>query len=314
MLNRRHIRIKVMQVLYASKGTESEDIKPKEKFLIKSFDNIYGLYLAQISLLIELHNKAEDYLQKSQNKHLATAEEKNPNQKFINNEVLLQLKNNEALKEALESQKVNPWHLDFEYVDLLFKQIIETELYEAYMSTRTSSYKEDKFFVIDLFTEVIAPNDKLYEYFEDKNLTWLDDLPVVNTTILKLLKRIKHSTAEHLFTPKIFKEHEDKDFGIELLSKTILNQATFNAEIAKKTQNWDADRITKIDTVLLQMAICEFQKFPSIPVKVTINEYLEIAKEYSTPKSSNFINGILDKLVREYKSENTLNKTGRGLM
>jgi len=314
MLNRRHIRIKVMQVLYAAKGTESEDLKPKQNFLDKSFASIYDLYLAQISLLIELHKKAEDHLQKTQKKHLATAEDKNPNPKFLNNEILLHLKNNEALQAKLEGRNVNFWNLELEYVDILFKEIRESDLYKSYMSTRTSSFKEDKFLIIDLFTDIIAPNDKLYDLFEDKNLTWLDDLPVVNTTILKLLKKIKPNSPEQVFLPKLFKEIDDSDFGTDLLNKTILNQSSFNEEIANKTKNWDADRITRIDTVLLQMAICEFQKFPSIPVKVTINEYLEIAKEYSTPKSSNFVNGILDKLVREYKANDNLNKVGRGLM
>jgi N utilization substance protein B len=128
------------------------------------------------------------------------------------------------------------------------------------------------------------------------------------------LKKLKPSAKEQHFLPKLFKDQDDRDFGIDLLKKTILNQNAFNAEVASKTKNWDSDRITQIDTVLMQMAICEFQKFPSIPVKVTINEYLEIAKEYSTPKSSNFINGILDKIVKEYKAENKFNKVGRGLL
>ncbi len=314
MLNRRHIRIKVMQVLYASKGAESENLKPNENFLIKSLESMYDLYLAQLSLLLEIHKKAEDHLAKTQNKFLATPEEKNPNLKFVNNEVLQLLKNNTTLNEKLESQKVNLWYLDFEYVDVIFKSIIESDLYKSYMSTSTTTFKEDKFFVIDMFSEIIAPNDKLYDFFEDSKLTWLDDLPVVNTAIVKLLKKTKPNSSETLYTPKLFKDNDDKEYGLDLLKKTILNQSAFNEEIAKKTKNWDAERITKIDTILLQLAICEFQKFPSIPVKVTINEYLEIAKEYSTPKSSNFVNGILDKVVREYKANDTLNKVGRGLM
>ncbi len=182
------------------------------------------------------------------------------------------------------------------------------------MTTKVSTFNDDKNFVIDLFTEVIAPNDKLYDYFEDKRITWLDDLPVVNTVILKLLKKVKSTTNENFFTPDLFKDLEDKEFGVDLLKKTILNQMNFNEEISAKTKNWDSDRITHIDTVLMQMAICEFQKFSSIPVKVTINEYLEIAKEYSTPKSSTFINGILDKIIKEYTSNGQLNKVGRGLL
>jgi N utilization substance protein B len=182
------------------------------------------------------------------------------------------------------------------------------------MQTRTSDFKEDKDFFIDVFKEIIAPNNKLYDYIEDKSLTWLDDLPTVNTLILKLFRKLKVNTTDAHFTPKLYKDADDKQFAIDLLKKTILNATTINAEIAKKTKNWDADRIANLDYVLLQMGICELQHFPSIPVKVTINEYLEIAKEYSTPKSSIFINGILDKLVKEYKKEDKLNKVGRGLM
>lgn len=314
MLNRRHIRIKVMQALYAFKGNESEDLRVSNTFLNHSLNSMYDLYLSMLSLIIEVHKKAEDHQNKIQNKILATKAEKNPNQKFLKNEVLMMLSANEALKAELEHRKLNPWYLDFEYVDITFKAITESDLYKDYMSTSVSTFKEDKNFVISIFEDVIAPNDKLYDYFEDKKLTWLDDIPVVNTSILKLFKKLKPSASEQHFLPNLFKDEDDRDFGIELLKKTILNQSIFSTEIASKTKNWDSDRITQIDTVLMQMAICEFQKFPSIPVKVTINEYLEIAKEYSTPKSSNFINGILDKIVREYKAENKFNKVGRGLL
>jgi len=303
-----------MQTLYASKGSESDNITINEKFLLKSLDSMYDLFLAQLSLLIEIHKKSKDQLNKTQKKFLATKEEKNPNLKFINNEVLAKMSTNEALLEHIENQKENLWYLDFEYVDVIFKSIIESDLYKTYMSTKTSTFKEDKNFVIDIFTEIVAPNDKLYDYFEDKRITWLDDLPVVNTAILKLLKKVKVSSDGDFFTPKLFKDLEDRDFGVNLLKKTILNQSVFSTEIASKTKNWDAERITQIDTALMQMAICEFQKFPSIPVKVTINEYLEIAKEYSTPKSSNFINGILDKITKEYISEGKHDKIGRGLI
>ena len=303
-----------MQTLYASKGGESDNIKISEKFLLQSLDSMYDLFIAQLSLLIEVHKKSKDILDKTQNKLLATKEEKNPNAKFINNEVLTLLSTNENLLELIEDQKENLWYLDFEYIDVIFKSMLKSDIYKDYMSTKTSTFKEDKTFIIDLFTEVIAPNDKLYDYFEDKRITWLDDLPVVNTAILKILKKVKASSEGKFFTPKLYKDMEDRDFGVDLLKKTTLNQTKFSEEIGSKTKNWDAERITKIDTVLMQMAICEFQRFPSIPVKVTINEYLEIAKEYSTPKSSNFINGILDKIVKEYTTEGNLNKIGRGLM
>ncbi|MCL6294709.1 transcription antitermination factor NusB [Jejuia spongiicola] len=314
MLNRRHIRIKVMQTMYAFKGGESDDFSKDQKFLMFSIDNMYNLYLLLMALLLEVQKRAESNLQKKQNKHLATKEDKDPNRKFVNNQVLQILKNNLQLKNQFETYKITNWELDNEYVDVIFKAIISSDLYKDYMQTKVSDFKEDKEFIVDIFKEIIAPNEKLYDYMEDKNLTWLDDLPTVNTTILKLLRKVKITSSENYFTPNLYKDIEDKQFAIDLFKKTLLNKTVINKEIELKTQNWDAERIASIDYVLLQMAICELQHFTSIPVKVTINEYLEIAKEYSTPKSSIFINGILDKLVKEYTADGKLNKIGRGLM
>jgi N utilization substance protein B len=314
MLNRRHIRVKVMQTMYAFKGSESDDFSKDQKFLLFSIDNMYNLYLLLISLIIEVQKRAENNIEKKLNKHLATKEDKDPNRKFVNNEVFQVLLNNLDLKDKLESYNIKDWDLDSEYVDIIFKEITSSDLYKNYMQTKTSSFKEDKEFIVDVYKEIIAPNDKLYEYLEDKNLTWLDDLPTVNTTILKILRKVKPTSSENHFTPKLYKDLDDKQFAIDLFRKTLLNRTAINKEIEQKTQNWDSDRIANVDYVLLQMAICEIKNFSSIPAKVTINEYLEIAKEYSTPKSSVFINGILDKLVKEYTEAGTLNKIGRGLM
>jgi N utilization substance protein B len=180
------------------------------------------------------------------------------------------------------------------------------------MSNRTNAFEEDKQFVVDMFTELIAPNEKLYEYLEDHKLTWIDDIPLVNTQIQKQLKQI--SAKDDFKVVKLYKDEEDLEFVGNLFRKTVLNEVALAKEYIDKTPNWDADRIAEIDTIILKMAICEFLKFPSIPIKVTINEYLEIAKEYSTPKSSIFINGILDNLVKEFQAENKIKKTGRGLM
>ena len=314
MLNRRHIRVKVMQTMYAFKGSESDDLSKDQKFLLFSIDNMYNLYLLLIDLLIEVQKRAENDLQKKQKKHLATKEDKDPNRKFVNNQLLKLLKDNIQLKDHFETHKINYWELDNEYVDIIFRAITASDLYKEYMKTRVSDFKEDKDFIVDVFKDIIAPNEKLYEYLEDKNLTWLDDLPTVNTTILKLLRKVKVASPESFFTPKLFKDAEDKQFAIDLFKKTLLNRTAINKEIEQKTQNWDADRIANVDYALLQMAICELKNFPSIPVKVTINEYLEISKEYSTPKSSIFINGILDKLVKEYENAGELKKIGRGLL
>ena len=314
MLNRRHIRIKVMQTLFSFSGSESDSFVKEQKFLLYSLDNIYNLYILSLSLLVEIQKKAQDHLEKTSKKHLATKEDKDPNKKMVLNEVLIMLKNNVLLQDEFEQRSVADWDLDSEYVDIIFREILASDVYAEYMKTRTSTFNEDKKFIIDVFTDIIAPNEKLYEYLEDKNLTWLDDLPVVNTTILKLLKKVKIQSVSTHFLPELYKDLDDKEYAIDLFKKTFLNQSKFAEIIQERTKNWDADRIANLDTVLLKMAICELQKFPSIPVKVTINEYLEIAKEYSTPKSSVFINGILDKLVKEYQENDTLNKSGRGLM
>lgn len=314
MLNRRHIRTKVMQVIYALKRSEELNLNSEEKFLNSSMDNMYELYLLMLSLLVKVHEKAKDQQEKSQQKHLLNSEDLNPNMKFVKNALLVQLSENNALKNAIERHNVNNWELDNEYVEVIFRAILESESYATYMAFESFSYNKDRQFIVELFKEVIAPNEKLYNYLEDRNLTWIDDLPVVNTVLVKLLSKSKQENRENYFTPRLFKDKEDKAFGINLLKHTIKNLEAYTEEISLKTKNWDKDRIADIDFVLLQMAICEFHKFPSIPTKVSINEYIEIAKEYSTPKSNVFINGVLDKIVKEHNENKTLNKSGRGLM
>ena len=313
MLNRRHIRTKVMQVIYALKRSEDVNLASEEKFLNSSMDSMYSLYLLMISLLIKVHDKAKDQQEKSQQKHLLTSEDLNPNMKFIKNSLLVQMSDSQSLKNAFERYKIQNWELDNEYVEVIFRSILESDIYASYMDSKFS-FNNDKQCVVDLFKEVIAPNEKLYDYLEDRNLTWLDDLPVVNTALVKLLNKAKENSSDDYFMPQLFKDDEDKEFGIELLRNTVLNIESYTQEISLKTQNWDKDRIADIDFVLLQMAICEFHNFPSIPTKVSINEYIEIAKEYSTPKSNVFINGVLDKIVKEHDENKTLNKIGRGLM
>lgn len=314
MLTRRHIRVKVMQSLYSMEQTQSVDLDKEEKFLVYSIEQMYDLFLINLQLMVEIRKHVVDFLEKSQKKILATTEEKNPNQKFVKNQVLLLLNDNAQLKDAIAKKKLNYWELDDEYVKILWRAIQESDLYVSYMRTETSSFKEDQNFIIAIYKEIIAPNDKLYEYLEDKRLTWVDDLPLVNTGILKMFKKLKPSNNGDTRLPRLYKDMEDKEFARAIFKKTALNKETFSKEIEGRTPNWDKDRIAELDKAIINMAICEFTKFPSIPVKVTINEYLEIAKEYSTPKSSIFINGILDKISKEYQENGKLKKVGRGLM
>jgi len=303
-----------MQTLYSMHQTQSDNLVKEEKFLLYSLESIQDLYLTLVSMLIEVSQKEEEIIQISKNKHLATSLEKNPNRKFVQNKIFAILNQNKSLQTAIEERNINNWKNNDDYILLILQEIKKSSIYLKYMVNSKSNFQEDKEFITAIYTEVIAPNTKLYEYLEDQKLTWVDDIPLVNTLILKQLGEIKDIENNNFFVPKVFKNQEDKEFAINLFKKTILNNKELEAEFANKTPNWETDRIASIDTVILKMAICEFLKFPSMPVKVTINEYLELAKEYSTPKSSIFINGILDSLSKEYQNNQKLNKTGRGLM
>ncbi|WP_395050830.1 transcription antitermination factor NusB [Flavobacterium sp.] len=303
-----------MQSIYAMHQNGSDDLEKEEKFLFHSIDAIQDLYLIMISSLIEICKKETVFLHKSSQKHLATPQERKPNEKFIKNSIFQLLAENNSLSIALENRKINNWTLNDDYILILLNAIKQSKIYAKYMSNAVNTFEEDKEFIIDLFTEVIVPNEKLYEYLEDNKLTWIDDIPVVNTEIIKQLKALKPVEEENFRVPKLFKDNEDRDFVKDLFRKTVLNESELAKEYIDKTPNWDSDRIAEVDTIILKMAICEFLKFPSIPVKVTLNEYLELAKEYSTPKSSIFINGILDNLVKELQASNRIVKAGRGLM
>ena len=314
MVNRRHIRVKVMQSIYAMHQNGSDDLEKEEKFLFYSIDAIQDLYLIMLSSLIEICKKETIFLHKSSQKHLATPQERKPNEKFIKNSIFQILAENNSLSIGLENGKINNWTLNDDYILLLLTDVKHSKLYANYMRNTINTFEEDKDFIVDLFMDVIVPNEKLYEYLEDNKLTWIDDIPLVNTQIIKQLKAIKPVEEGNFRIPKLFKDNEDRDFVKDLFRKTVLNEPELAKEYEDKTPNWDTDRIAEIDTIILKMAICEFLKFPSIPIKVTLNEYLELAKEYSTPKSSIFINGILDNLVKELQTNNRIQKVGRGLM
>ena len=304
-----------MQCIYALLQSEGESLDGQKKFLRLSIENMYVLYLLQLSLFAELHKLAEKHVLHQEKKYLSSEGEnwKNP-RKFIDNLALKQIESNNQLQETLEKRKIKTWYLNEEYVKIVYRELIQSELYRSYMEEETQDYVSDQQFLTEAFKQIIAPNDKIYEYFEDDRLTWVDDIPIVNTFLLKRLKKSSPSSPESYFLPPLLKDQADLDFADHLLSKTLLKDREWESEIEGKTPNWDKERIADIDFILLKMAICELLSFSSIPEKVTINEYLEIAKEYSTPKSSIFINGILDKLVKEYKNSGKMQKSGRGLL
>lgn len=312
MLNRRHFRVKVMQTIYAMQQQGSDSLEKEEKFLFHSIDASLDLYLLILAIFPELKNKEKEYLELAAQKHLATREERNPNLKFVNNLVFQSLSDNYKLSDLLEVRKINNWKNNDDMILYFNEEIKKSDLYKNYMKNNNNDFNEDLKFVISIFEEIIAPCEKLYSYLEDFKLSWVDDIPVINTYIVKQLKALKPDGF--LAMPKVIKNDDDREFIRQIFRKTVLNEQELAKAFEDKTPNWDKERIAELDTILLKMAICELTKFPSIPVKVTMNEYLEIAKEYSTAKSSIFINGILDNIVKEYTESNKINKIGRGLL
>ncbi len=302
-----------MQSIYAMLQSKSDDIVKEEKFLNYSISKTYDLYVLMISLLLEIKNLAQLHQEISKKKHLATKADKNPNRRFIDHPFLEKLKNNTSLKDYIKTQKLNNWEKDSEYVRLIWDAIKESNIYSNYINdTKPKSSKEELAFIVELYKNVIAPSDKLFDYFESHNISWVDDIPFVNTWIVKNIKKINEETR--FDKSLLYKDVDDEEFSIELFRKTALNHHNFTEDIDEKTPNWDTDRIAEIDLILIKMALVEFVHFPSIPTRVTINEYLEIAKDYSTAKSSFFINGVLDKLLKGYTSSKKIKKTGRGLL
>ena len=313
MLTRRHIRAKVMQSVYAMQQSQSQDLDKELKFLQNSANEMENLYLLLMALLTELHSLAVNQYEVAQKKYLATPADKLLHQKMKDNELLSLIATNEMLQKAIAETQINFWNIQEEYVRMLYKRIVESDTYQAY-SKQKASFEADKKFLIEIFEEFIAPDEGLYEYIEDYNLTWMDDFPIVNTFIVREFKNLRPNPPEKYFTPSLYNNSEEKDFLVDLLKKTALNDAKLKSFVEDKLTNWDKERVAVLDLIILKMAICEFLHFPSIPVKVTINEYLELAKEYSTAKSSLFINGVLNVVHKELSEKELIKKIGRGLL
>jgi N utilization substance protein B len=312
MINRRHIRVKVMQSVYAMLQSHNDDIIREEKFLKHSVLKMFDLYVLNIQLLVEVQKLAAKKMALSKNKILATASDLKPNTKFIDNKLIHTIADSASVEGYIELNSLNNWEENSEYVKIVFEELQKSDLYKKYLTTEENSFKVDKAFVVDFFKEVIAPNEKLAEYFEDKMISWVDDIPFVNTWVVKTLSKQK---ANGLFAlGSLYKDKDDEDFVSDLFRKTVLKQAEYEKEIADKTPNWETDRIAEIDMILIKMSITEFINFPSIPTRVTINEYIEISKDYSTSKSSYFINGVLDKISKEFTADKKIIKIGRGLI
>ncbi|NRF40279.1 transcription antitermination factor NusB [Pedobacter foliorum] len=314
MLNRRHLRIKALQNIFAWHMTDKRDLASSKKALMHSIDNVYEMYIWMLSLLVEVTEyTGVDALERA-NKHLPTADDLNPNLKLLNNTFAITLKNNPDFIAAVNKYKIN-WMSDPEFVKAIFNTLKVTPEYTAYLADQDNSLEESKTIIKFIFRKIILKSHNIIQAFEDKFINWSVDKEVMQGMVAKT---IKNFTSEDAFanklTPISQDWEEDSKFVEDLFIYTLRNDKDYQALIAERTKNWESERIALMDTILMKMAICELLNFPSIPVKVTINEYLDLSKDYSTPKSNSFINGILDKIMGDLKRTNSITKIGRGLI
>jgi transcription antitermination protein NusB len=314
MLNRRHLRIKILQALYSYMQVKDNNITKGEKDLFFSIDKIYELYLSLLLIFTEIKEIAEQKIEDGKKKKLPTSEELAPNKKFINNELLNLLSKNIALNKGAEKIKFS-WFEERSMLKKLLKEIIEQEEYVAYMTSEIQNFDSDKEFIIKIFKKTIANFEPLHNYLEEKSIFWNDDLDLMSSMAIKTLKSFTESSDEFSPLLDLFKDPEDEvNFVKTLYRKTIVQSDDHMQLIKEKAQNWELERIALMDIILMKMALTEAKEFSQIPTKVTLNEYIEISKFYSTPKSNGFINGILDKIFTELKMSGEILKTGRGLL
>jgi len=313
MLNRRHLRIKVLQSLYAFYQSKDDEYVKFEKELFSSIDRIYDLYLYLLLTFSELKTQAERRIEDNKKKILPTEDDLNPNMKFVDNKVVALLESNEGLRRISETRKVN-WLGDEnqEMFRKMFLQIRESETYFEFMNNEGKEFEDDMAFAVALFKTEIANFPLLYNYFEERDIHWLDDIDLACSMVLKTIKSFTPEGKNEIM-PLYKDEVDEKEFIQLLFRKTILMDEESEKLIDELTSNWELDRIAKMDIILMKMAIAEFQIFNNIPTKVTLNEYIEISKFYSTPKSNGFINGVLDKAIARLEKEGKIKKVGRGL-
>jgi len=313
MISRRIIRTKVLQILYAYYSSEEKSIPQSEKEFFFSINKTYDLYHYLMLLLIEVADYSERVIEIKQNKHFPTEEEKNPNRKFLNNKMIHLLRINIPLLNYLKREKLS-WVNHPELIKELYLFLTESDLYAAYMKTPASSFQEDKHFIDDVFSKVFLIFEDLHQVLEEQSIYWNDDIDFVVTMISKTIRKFEEERGPNQSLLPTFKDEDDRNFARELLRKSIINQNELREIIHNNSQNWDIERIAFVDILIMQLALSEFIYFPTIPTKVTMNEYIELSKFYSTEKSRNFINGILDKALKDLKLENKIKKTGRGLI
>ena len=309
MLNRRFLRIKVMQVLYSFFQHENADIALFEKEVFKSLDKVYNLYIYVLALFTDLHHNALMVIDEHKNKRLPTEADLNPNLKFVNNTLLVALSESPELKKEIERQKVS-WQNNYDVVRKLYNEICASEDYKAYLASPATGIQEDKNFLINIIVNHFDEHDLLNHVFEEQNIHWADDTFLAFNSAIRTFELFD---GKFKLMPLLKDAEDDKLFISTLFKKTIQYKAQYEELIEAHTKNWELDRIANMDMLLMKMAIAEILHLKNVPVKVSLNEYIDISKEYSTPNSKTFVNGVLDKIILQLKRENKIEKTGRGL-
>ncbi|HNW70133.1 MAG TPA: transcription antitermination factor NusB [Bacteroidales bacterium] len=308
-----------MQALYAFFQSDTDRVDLAVKNLHKNVHGIYDLYIYQLSFLIELVEFARETIEIQKNKYFPTKEEAHPNTRFVDNIIISKIENNVDYKQKHEALHIN-WADDEILIRKTFQQIKESDFFISYMNEKTSSVERDFTVLESIVDKFLAENESLQQYFEEKNVFWADDYDIACFMVMKTLKYFKTSQEKNPDLPKLFgnghndDEKEELKYITDLFCKTIIHRSEFDDLIEAKVDNWEIDRIALMDSLLIKMALCEFIDFPTIPTKVTINEYIEISKMYSTPKSKIFINGLLDKLLFDLTEKKKIKKSGRGLI
>ena len=307
MINRVLIRLKVIQVIYAYYQNGGKNLEAAEKELFYSLSKAYDLYKYLLLLMIEVTQFADRRIDNRRHKLRPTEEDLNPNTRFIDNAFMAQLMQNAQLEEFRANQK-RSWDDEGDFVKHLFERIEETKAYQEYMAKETLTYEDDRELWRKLYRSTIAQNEEIDEILEEQSLYWNDDKAIVDTFVLKTIKRFEPENGAGQELMPEYKDDEDKEFARSLLRTAITGAEAYRKLMENNAKNWDMERFAFMDILIMQVALAEIMAFPTIPTSVTLNEYVEIAKMYSTPKSGGFINGMLDGIVSQLKSENKLNK------
>jgi N utilization substance protein B len=315
MLSRRYLRIKVFQALYSYHLSDDKNMKKVESDLFLSIEKMYDLYIILLIIGQELFHQSKLKMEEAKNKMLPTEEDLLPNTKFIDNKVFELLSINNNLKKLIKDKKLT-WSNHQELMVKMNVFVKDHEIYKNYSSTTTSSFEEDQKFVVDFYKKIIPEFDLFLSELQDKSIFWgLEEIDFILSMILKTVKKFTpKSNASDKILPLYRDKEEDIQFVKDLLKKTIADDKDNSKLISDKTKNWDVERIAMVDILLMKMALTELLHFKSVPVKVTLNEYIDLSKWYSSPKSKVFVNGVLDKLVIELKEKGKLIKMGRGLL